>query len=312
MSRERHIIDMGKFLVTGGAGFIGTSLVKELLSQGHEVVVLDNYSGGKKEERIQAGAAYVKGDIRKPEDLNKVCEKGFDGIFHLAALPRVSFSVEHPATTHETNVTGTLNVLIAARDHKIKRVIFSSSSSIYGNQEVYPVKEDFSPSPISPYALHKYIGERYCRLFSDLYGIETACLRYFNVYGPYFDPEGAYALVIGKFLKQKKEGRPMTVCGDGEYFRDYTYVSDIAAANILAMNSQKLGKGEVFNIGNGIPHSVNELVEMIGGDSVFVPERPGDVRFTQADYLKAKEFLNWEPKINLEEGLKLTKEFYGV
>jgi len=301
---------MSKYLVTGGAGFIGTNLVKELLAQGHEVVVFDNYAGGKKEERLQAGAKYVEGDIRKPEDLSNVCRNGFDGIFHLAALPRVTFSVENPALTHEANVTGTLNVLIAARDHKIKRVIFSSSSSVYGNQEVYPLKEDFFPLPISPYALHKYIGEHYCRLFFSLYGVETVCLRYFNVYGPYFDPEGAYALVIGKFLKQKKEGRPMTVCGDGEYFRDYTHVSDVVRANILAMNSDKVGKGDVINIGNRNPHSVNELVKMIGGEFEFVPPRPGDVRYTEANIDKAKDLLGWEPKIQLEEGLQSLKTLY--
>lgn len=299
-----------KFFVTGGAGFIGTNLVKELLSRGHEVVVLDNYAAGKKEERMQDGALYVEGDIRDPEDLKNVCRNGFDGIYHLAALPRVTFSVEHPAETHAANVDGTLNVLIAARDFKIKRVVFSSSSSVYGNQEKYPVREDFIALPISPYALHKFIGEHYCRLFFDLYGVETVNLRYFNVYGPYFDPDGAYALVIGKFLKQKKDGQPMTVCGDGEYFRDYTHVSDIVRANILAMESGRVGKGEVLNIGNGKPYSVNEAVKMIGGEFVFVPERPGDVRFTQADSTKAKELLGWEPTILLEEGIRRLKEIY--
>ena len=301
---------MAKFLVTGGAGFIGTNLVKELLARGHEVVVLDNYAAGKKEERVQDGALYVEGDIRNPEDLKNVCRNGFDGIFHLAALPRVTYSVENPALTHEANVDGTLNVLLAARDNKIKRVIFSSSSSIYGNQEKYPVREDFAALPISPYALHKFVGEHYCRLFSDLYGVETVNLRYFNVYGPYFDPDGAYALVIGKFLKQKKDGRPMTVCGDGEYFRDYTHVFDIVRANILAMESRKVGRGEVINVGNGEPHSVNEVAKMMGGEFVFVPPRPGDVRVTHADNAKAKELLGWEPTVSLEEGIWQLKEVY--
>lgn len=299
-----------KYLVTGGAGFIGTNLVKELLSRGHKVVVFDNYAAGKKEERMQKGALYVEGDIRNPEDLKNVCRDGFDGIFHLAALPRVTYSVENPALTHDANVNGTLNVLLAARDNKIKRVIFSSSSSVYGNQEKYPVKEDFISLPVSPYALHKFVGEHYCRLFSELYGVETVNLRYFNVYGPYFDPEGAYALVIGKFLKQKKDGRPMTVCGDGEYFRDYTHVSDIVRANIMTMESSAVGRGEVLNIGNGEPHSVNEIVKMIGGESVFVPVRPGDVRITHADNAKAKEILGWEPTISLEDGIERLKEIY--
>lgn len=301
---------MSKFLVTGGAGFIGTNLVKELLAQGHEIVVLDNYAAGKKEERMQDGALYVEGDIRSPEDLKNVCQKGFDGIFHLAALPRIVYSVEHPAETHATNVDGTFNVLLAARDNKIKRVVFSSSSSIYGNQEKFPVKEDFIPLPISPYALHKFMGEHYCRIFSKLYGVETVNLRYFNIYGPYSDPDGAYALGIGKFLKQKKDGRPMTVCGDGEYFRDYTHVFDIVRANILAMASDRVGGGEALNIGGGKPYSVNEVVKMIGGEFIFVPSRPGDIRFTHADSSKAKELLGWEPKILLEEGLRQLKEIY--
>lgn len=298
---------MAKFLVTGGAGFIGTNLVKEFLAQGHEVVVFDNYAAGRKPERVLPGANYIEGDIRNFGILSQAC-KGIDGICHLAALPRVTYSVEHPVETNEVNISGTLNVLLAARDNKVKRVIFASSSSVYGNQDKYPVKEDFISLPVSPYALHKFAGEHYCRLFSDLYGVETVSLRYFNVYGPYFDPDGPYALVVGKFLKQKKEGRPMTVCGDGEYFRDYTHVSDVVRANILAMNSRQVGKGEIFNVGNGNPHSVNEIVKLIGGEFVFVPPRPGDVRITHADIAKAKEILGWEPKINLEEGIKRLKE----
>ncbi len=301
---------MSKYLVTGGAGFIGTNIVKKLLADGHEVVVFDNYVGGKKQERMQKEAKYVEGDIRKPKDLHKVCKSGFDGIFHLAAIPRVPYSVEHPVETHENNVDGTLNVLMAARDHKIKRVVFSSSSSVYGNQETFPLKEDMMAAPISPYALHKFIGEHYCRLFSILYGVETVSLRYFNVYGPYFDPEGAYALVIGKFIKQVKDGQPMTVCGDGEYFRDYTHVADVVVANILAMTNNAVGKGEVFNIGNGKPHSVNQLVKLIGGASVFVPERLGDVRYTEAESRKAREILGWKPTITLEDGIaELKKEW---
>lgn len=300
-----------KYLVTGGAGFIGTNIVKMLLSQGHEVIVLDNYAGGKKEERLQPGVEYVEGDIRKEADLDKVCP-GVDGIFHLAALPRVTFSVENPALTHDVNVNGTLQVLLAAKKHGVKRLVFSSSSSAYGNQEVFPVKEDFKCLPISPYALHKYIGEHYCRLFSELFGIETVALRYFNVYGPYFDPEGAYALVIGKFIKQVKNGEPMTVCGDGEYYRDYTHVSDIARANILAMTSDNVGKGEIINVGNNNPYSVNQLVQLIGGEHIFVPERIGDVRFTNADNTKAKELLTWAPTISLEEGIKQLKEEWGI
>lgn len=303
---------MSKYLVTGGAGFIGANLVKRLLADGHEVTVIDNFAGGRHEDRIQPKARYIEGDIRKEKDLAEACAGGLDGIFHLAALPRVPFSVEHPWETHDVNVNGTLKVLLAARDNKIKRVVFSSSSSAYGNQEKYPVKEDFVSLPISPYALHKFIGENYCRLFSELYGLETVSLRYFNVYGPYFDPNGAYALVIGKFIKQVKDGEPMTVCGDGEYYRDYTHVDDVVQANLLAMASKKVGRGEMFNIGNGKPHSVNELVKLVGGSSVSIPERPGDVRFTEADNSKAGEILGWQPTITLEQGIAALKKEWGI
>ncbi|OGH68619.1 MAG: hypothetical protein A2754_01875, partial [Candidatus Magasanikbacteria bacterium RIFCSPHIGHO2_01_FULL_47_8] len=300
------------YLVTGGAGFIGTNLVKKLLGDGHSVIVLDNYAAGKKEERIQAGAKYVEGDIRNAADLDKVCA-GVDGIFHLAALPRVTFSVENPLETHDVNVNGTLQVLLAAVRHKIKRVVFSSSSSTYGGQEKKLLKEDgVIKNPISPYALHKFIGEHYCRIFSELYGIETVSLIYFNVYGPYFDPDGAYALVVGKFLKQLKSGEPLTICGDGEYYRDYTHVSDVVSANLLAMTNDKVGRGETFNIGSGKPQTVNELVKIIGGKFVFVPERLGDARYSGADNSKAKKILGWYPTIALADGIEALKAEWGM
>ncbi|MCX6782221.1 MAG: NAD-dependent epimerase/dehydratase family protein [Candidatus Magasanikbacteria bacterium] len=303
---------MSKYLVTGGAGFIGTNTIKYLMAEGHEVVSFDNYAGGRNEERVVVGARYVEGDVRDSEALNKLCSEGFDGIVHLAALPRVTYSVEQPWLTHDTNVNGTLKVLIAARDNKIKRVVFASSSSVYGNTDVFPTNEKVVPNPISPYSLHKFIGENYCRLFNSLFGLETVCLRYFNVYGPYFDPEGPYALVIGKFLKQVKNGEPMTVCGDGEYLRDIVHVSDVARANVLALTKDNVGKGEIINIGTGVSHTVNDLVKMVGGPSVFVPERPGDVRKTHADVSKAKELLGWEPTIKLEDGINELKKEWGI
>ncbi|MBT3816928.1 MAG: NAD-dependent epimerase/dehydratase family protein [Candidatus Magasanikbacteria bacterium] len=302
-----------KYLVTGGAGFIGTNIVKELLSKGHEVVVLDNFAGGKKEERLQDDATYLDGDIRNRSDLDKAMN-GVDGIFHLAALPRVTFSVEYPWETHDVNVNGLLQVLIAAKDHGIKRVVFSSSSSTYGGEdnEKMLIEDGVPKNPISPYALHKLTGEHYCRLFSELYGLETVSLIYFNVYGPYFDPEGGYALVIGRFLHQKQHGEPMTVCGDGEYYRDYTHVSDVVNANILAMTKESVGKGETLNIGYGAPRTVNDLVTLIGGEHVNVPERLGDPRFSGADNKKAKELLGWEPTITLEDGIAELKKEMGL
>jgi len=300
---------MSKYLVTGGAGFIGTNLVKQLLAEDNDVVVLDNYAAGEKKERMQKSAKYIKGDIRNDKDLDKACA-GVDGIFHMAALPRVTFSVENPELTHDVNVNGTLKVLLAAKKHKIKRVVFSSSSSTYGEQEKRePFDEDkVIKKPISPYALHKLVGEHYCRIFSSLFGLETVSLIYFNVYGPYFDPDGAYALVVGKFLKQIKNGEPMTVCGDGEYYRDYTHVDDVVMANILAMTKNTVGKGETINIGGGHPHSVNDLVKLIGGKHIFVAPRPGDGRYFSANIAKAKKLLGWTPTINLEDGIKQLKK----
>jgi nucleoside-diphosphate-sugar epimerase len=304
---------MSRYLVTGGAGFIGTNLVIKLKAAGHNVVVLDNFAGGKKTERLQGGVEYVEGDIRSKSDLDKACIKQIDGIFHLAALPRVTFSVENPELTHDVNVNGLLQVLEAARRHHIKRLIFSSSSSAPGTSEIFPTPENIPTAPISPYALHKLIGEHYCRLYASFYGIETVCLRYFNVYGPYFDPEGAYALVVGKFIKQVKNKQPMTVCGDGKYYRDLVHVHDVANANMLAMTSNNVGAGDIINIGTGESHHVVALAELIGGKNyVFVAERPGDLRKTQADYSKAKQLLGWEPTIKLEEGVKELKKEMGI
>jgi nucleoside-diphosphate-sugar epimerase len=303
---------MAKYLVTGGAGFIGTNLVKGLLAEGHAVVVYDNYAGGKKEDRIQVGAEYITGDIRDYESLKKACA-GVAGIFHLAALPRVIFSVEYPSETHDVNVNGTLNVLLAARDSDVKRVVFATSSAAYGIQPPGPFKEDgVIKKPLSPYALHKLIGEEYCRLFVDLYGLETVSLCYFNVYGPYFDPEGAYALVIGRFLNQRLKGESLTIRGDGSMKRDYTHVDDVVRANILAMTTDTVGHGEVINIGNGHPRSVNEVAKLIGGTTVSVPVLAGEMPFTHADNTKAKHLLGWSPTITLEEGIAKLKQDAGL
>lgn len=264
------------------------------------------------ESRVVEGVTYVEGDIRNRADLDKAMV-GVDGVFHMAALPRVTFSVENPELTHDVNVNGTLQVLLAARDNGVKRIVFSSSSSAYGDQEVFPLQEDsMVKRPIAPYALHKLIGEHYCRLFALHYGLEAVSLIYFNVYGPYCDPNGAYALVIGKFLKQVSEGKPMTVCGDGEFYRDYTYVSDVVNANILAMTKETVGKGETINVGNNDPKSVNDIVKLIGGEFESIPERPGDVRYTKADITKAQELLGWNPTVSLEQGIGILKKEWGL
>lgn len=302
---------MASYLVTGGAGFIGSNLVKRLVSDGHIVRVLDNYRAGKFSKRFVEGVEYMEGDLRNEQDVKKSVV-GIDGVFHLAAIPRMSYSIEHPEETNETNVDGTLKLLVAARDGGVKRFVFSSSSSVYGGCEIgNALQEDMRLRSMSPYGLQKWVGEEYCRLFHQLYGFSTVALRYFNVYGPLMDPNGAYALVMGKFLRQKQQGEPMSVCGDGEYYRDYTHVDDVVEANILAMSSEKIQGGEVMNIGYGEPHSVNEIVKILGGETLFVPERPGDPRWTKADNSRAKEWMGWVPKISMKEGLeKLTFEMF--
>jgi nucleoside-diphosphate-sugar epimerase len=300
-----------KYLVTGGAGFIGTNIIKRLIKDGHMVRSLDNYIAGKKDERIQEGVEYIHGDVRNINDVKKASD-GVDGIFHQAAVPRVPYSVEHPDITNDHNVGGTLNVLMAARDGSAKRVLFATSSSVYGSDEKQKLTEDMPKNPKSPYALQKLTGQEYCRLFYELYGLETVSLCYFNIYGPYMDPEGAYALVIGKFLKQLKNNQPMTICGDGEYYRDYTHVDDAVEANILAMVSNKVCKGEMINVGNSQAYSVNELAKIIGGSTIGIEPRPGDPRYSCADVTKAKKLLGWEPKIPLEEGIKQMKQLWGL
>lgn len=305
---------MSRYLVTGGAGFIGTNLVKQLLKDGHAVRVLDNFSAGdfaRFPDRQQPGVEYIRGDIRDRTTVEQTM-LGIDGVFHEAAVPRVPYSVEHPTETNEHNIGGTVTVLEAARNARIKRVVFASSSSIYGSDERVALSEDAPKRPKSPYALQKLIGGEYCRLFSELYGLETVALCYFNIYGPHMDPNGAYALVIGKFLLQRSKGEPMTICGDGEYYRDYTHVDDCARANILAMTSEKVGKGELINIGNHSPHSVNELAKIIGGPTVPIDPRLGDPRYACADNTKAKKLLGWEPTIGLEEGIAMLKKEWNI
>lgn len=303
---------MSQYLVTGGAGFIGTNIVKQLLQNGHSVRVIDNYIGGKKDERFLDGAEYIEGDIRDMETVRRAMEH-VDGVFHLAAVPRVTYSVEYPAETNDHNITGTVNVLVAARDAKVKRVVFSTSSSVYGgNKGEIALVEDMKFEPKSPYALQKLAGQEYCRLFSELYGLETVSLCYFNIYGPYMDPNGAYALVVGKFLQQRKNGEALTICGDGEYFRDYTHVSDVVRANILAMEKETVGKGEFINIGNNRPFSVNQIAALVGGEIAYIPARLGDVRYSRANNEKAQALLGWEPTVRLEDGIEEMKRLWNA
>ncbi|MBI4120018.1 MAG: NAD-dependent epimerase/dehydratase family protein [Parcubacteria group bacterium] len=296
-----------KVVVTGGAGFIGSHLTDALAKEGFEVHVIDNLSAGKK-ENINPKAVFHKADIRQLPKIKPVFA-GAVYVFHLAALPRVQPSIQDPKTTHDVNVTGTLNVLIAARDAGVKRVVYAASSSAYGDQNKFPLKENFPANPVSPYGLQKYIGELQCRLFSQIYKLETVSLRYFNVYGPRFSDDGAYALVVGRFLKQRRLGQSLTVVPDGNQSRDFTHVYDVVRANILAMKSRKVGRGEVINIGGGSDQSVNKVASLIGGPSVFVEPRV-EPRRTLADITLAKDLLGWQPRVKFERGIAELKRLY--
>jgi nucleoside-diphosphate-sugar epimerase len=300
---------MAHYLVTGGAGFIGSNLTEQLLKDGHAVRILDNFSTGKR-ENVPAGAEVIEQDFTDLEAIRPAFQ-GIDGVFHVGALPRVQVSIEKPIETNHANVTGTLAVLTAARDAKVKRVVYSASSSAYGDATTMPLKEDMPTAPISPYALQKYIGEEYARVFSFLYGMETVSLRYFNVYGKRMADEGAYVTVLAIFLREKKAGNPLPITNDGTQTRDFTHVDDVVRANILAMTSEKVGKGEVINIGAGSNHSVNEVAKLMGG-----PTSDGGPRIephdTLADNSKARELLGWQPTRDFSEAVEELKKLAGV
>lgn len=296
-------------VVTGGAGFIGSHLTRALLEDGYEVRIVDNLSGGRR-KHIPEGARFFEQDVNDTVALASIMA-GAAFVFHLAALPRVQYSIEHPVETNRANVDGTVSVLKAAQEAGVKRVIYSASSSAYGDQTVMPLVEDMPANPKSPYGLQKYIGELYCRLFSDVYDLQTVSLRYFNVYGSGASAEGAYALVIAKFLQQRALGQPMTITGDGTQTRDFTHVRDVVRANMLAARSEHVGKGEVINIGAGHNASVARVAELIGGPIEYVAPRlePHD---TLADNTRARELLGWEPRVSLEEGIAELKRECGL
>lgn len=293
-----------RLLVTGGAGFIGSSLVDELVRLGHRVLIIDNLSLGKK-EYLNPKAKFYEKDVCDYKSI-KPLFRGVDCVFHLAAQPRIQPSIINPAESYTNNVLGTFNVLLAAKENKVKKLIYSASSSAYGDQKKLPLKEDMTPNPKNPYALFKYMGEEMCHLFHTLYSLPTVCLRYFNVFGERQSTEGAYSTVIGIFLKQKKVGKPLTIVGNGNQRRDFTYVKDVAWANILAMKSNK-AIGHLINIGSGRNYSVNEVAKIIDKNHVFIPPRPGESRITLADISKAQKLLKWQPKTKLADWLKNAK-----
>ena len=286
-------------VVTGGAGFIGSHLSAKLIEMGCRVRVIDNLSQGKREWVLEE-AEFFAGEILEKDLLRNVVVAA-SGVFHIAAMSKVAPSIDKPEFCTEQNVLGTQNVLMAAKNAKVKKLVYSSSSTYYGNRES-PQYEDMLPNPLNPYALSKYIGEQYCELWTRLYGLSTISLRYFNVYGPRQPKEGAYALVLGIFLRQQKNGEPLTIHGDGSQRRDFVHVRDVVEANIVAYRNDV--SGVALNVGSGTNVSVKELADIISKNQIFEPRRKGDAEITLADIYKIKKLLSWEPKIKINEGLE--------
>ena len=308
---------MSRCLVTGGAGFIGSNLVDALVAQNHEVCVFDNFSTGKEEnlERTKSKLEIIRGDLREKSMIEKAV-RGVDYIFHLAALRAVLRSVDNPVETNEANVTGTLNLLIAARDAKVKRLIFSSSSSIYGDTEKFPCQETDLPRPQSPYAASKIMGEYYCHIFTKLYGLETVSLRYFNVFGPRQNPESVYSAVVPIFIDCLLKRVSPEIHWDGKQSRDFSYVDNAVEGNLCAMKANGVG-GEVFNIACHEEFSVldifenlKEIMKIKDVEPVFRPKRAGDVRRTFAGISKAKKLLNFTLQTRFRPGLEKTVKWF--
>jgi nucleoside-diphosphate-sugar epimerase len=300
-------------LVTGGGGFIGANLVRALLERGDEVRVLDNFATGNRANLDGLDVEIVEGELRSYERVHAAV-RGVEVVHHLGALGSVPRSVQDPLTTSAVNVEGTLNVLLAARDEGVRRVVFASSSSVYGSSAELPAREDGPVDPISPYGVAKLAAERYCVSFSRVYhAFETVVLRYFNVFGPRQNPHSEYAAAVPLFLTAIANGTPVTVFGDGGQARDFTYVANVVDANLRAAEADG-ANGRIFNVAAGAPHSVNDLLEAIGGllDKPVVRRdadpRPGDIRDSFADVTAAREVLGWEPRIGFEEGLRKTAD----
>jgi len=308
---------MAKALVTGGAGFIGSNLVRGLLEAGDDVRVLDNFSTGSRANLDGVDVEIVEGELRSYERVHNAV-RGTEVVYHLGALGSVPRSVQDPLTSSAVNVEGTLNVLLAARDEGVRRVVFSSSSSVYGARRDLPADESLAADPISPYGVAKLAAERYCVSFSRVYeSFETVVLRYFNVFGPRQSPFSQYAAMVPLFITAIAAGRPVTIFGDGEQSRDFTYVANVVDATMRAANAGG-ASGRIFNVAAGTPASVNTVAETIGrivGKPVerrFAPERPGDIRDSWADVTAARDVLGYVPSVDLEHGLRLTIEHLGV
>jgi UDP-glucose 4-epimerase len=303
-----------KVLVTGGAGFIGSSLARALVERGDHVRVLDNFSTGNRRNlaELATEVEIVEGELRSYERVHNAI-RGVEVVFHQGALPSVPRSVHDPLTTSAVNVEGTLNVLLAARDEDVRRVVFASSSSVYGNAPDLPRRENQHTDPISPYGVSKLAAERYCVAFSRVYRLETVALRYFNVFGPNQDPTSQYAAVVPRFIALVREGRPVPIYGDGAQSRDFTYVSDVVDANLLAADAEG-ASGAVVNIATGRSLSVNSLADAIGEtlavpvEKEYLPMRAGDVRDSWADVAEARRLLGYSPAVSIKDGLRRSAE----
>ena len=306
-----------QYLVTGGGGFIGSNIVRHLLSNGKNVRILDDFSTGRRENLagIEKDVDVIEGDVRDESTLKKSL-KDVQHVLHLAAIPSVVRSVENPLATNSVNVCGTLKLLIEARDAGAERVVFSSSSSVYGDTPTLPKQEDMNPSPRSPYALSKLAGEYYCRMFRDLYGLKTFALRYFNVFGPRQNPQSQYAAVIPRFIDALRNGRSPLIHGDGNQTRDFTFVEDVAAANLCCCTAPESSAGAACNIGCGDRITINDLATRIASilgkniPAVHDAPQPGDVRDSQADISRAKALIGWAPRFDLDAGLRRTVTWF--
>ena len=308
---------MASYLVTGGAGFIGSHLAEELRRRGHTVRVADNLITGKRRNLDHIpGVEFLEGDLADLLFAQRAVA-GMDYVLHQAAIPSVPRSVEDPITSNRANADATLNVLVAARDAGVKRLVFAGSSAEYGNTPTLPKREDMTPSPLSPYALQKVMGTQYCQMFTRLYGFETVVIRYFNVFGPRQDPSSPYSGVISVFATALGEGRQPTIYGDGEQTRDFTYVTNVVDGVLRACGAPKAA-GEIINVATNGRVSLNELLltmnRIVGTDlkAIFKEVRPGDVKDSQADITKAKEILGYAPIVGLEEGLRHTLAWCGA
>lgn len=310
---------MAVYVVTGGAGFIGANIVERLVEDGHEVRVVDDLSTGRIEnlDGLLDRVAFHRQNICDGDALGRVC-RGADYVLHQAALASVQRSVEQPVATNRANVEGTLMVLTAARDNDVRRVVYASSSSVYGDAASLPKHEEMTPAPLSPYAVSKLAGEHYCAAFAHVFGLSTVALRYFNVFGPRQDPNSPYAAVVPIFMRCLLSGETPEVFGDGEQSRDFTYIENVVQANLLAAEAE-LPEGRhsvVCNVGSGERHTLNELLETLGemvgtpAQARYGPERPGDVRHSLADISRAGELVGYEPTVGFREGLRRTLEWY--